>query len=166
MSRAFLNEDKFEQAGDELIERPISPHPNYMTPDGAQSLQSTCERLLKEKASLTKQKDEDAFAKQRLAEIERDLRYYMARLESAILIIPNQQSTEKILFGATVIVEDEFGQTHRFHIVGEDEADVNQHKVSYVSPIAKALLGRRVGDQVVWSRPMGPLRLEIIEFTY
>lgn len=166
MSRAFLNEDKFEQAGDELIERPISPHPNYMTPQGAQLLQSICEMLLNEKASLSKQKEEDAFAKQRLAEIERDLRYYMARLESAIVIDPKHQPTEKILFGALVTVEDEHGQLHQFHIVGEDEADVNQHKVSYVSPIAKALLGRREGEQVVWSRPVGPLRLEIVEFTY
>lgn len=166
MSRAFLNEDKFEQAGDELIERPLSPHPNYITPHGAKQLQSVCEGLLNEKATLARRKDEDAFAKQRLAEIERDLRYYMARLETAIVIDPEQQSAEQVLFGAKVSVEDEHGDTHLFTIVGEDEADVSQNKVSYVSPIAKALLGRRAGDHVIWQRPIGPLSLEIIEITY
>lgn len=70
------------------------------------------------------------------------------------------------MFGAIVKVEDEAGELLEFHVVGEDEADIAQHKVSYVSPIAKALIGRKVGDSVRWKRPAGILELEIIEINY
>jgi transcription elongation factor GreB len=71
-----------------------------------------------------------------------------------------------VLFGATVEVEDEAGNCLHFTIVGEDEADIAHNKVSYVSPIAKALIGRKVGDSVMWKRPAGNLSLDIIEINY
>jgi transcription elongation factor GreB len=63
-------------------------------------------------------------------------------------------------------VVDEDGEQQQFQIVGEDEADIAQHKVSYVSPLAKALLGRKVGDSSTWQRPAGPLQLDILNIEY
>lgn len=166
MSRAFVNEERFEQAGgEELVDRPISEHPNYVTPTGAMQLQTQEEQLVAELNSL-KDAHDDTFAKDKVAEIERDLRYVRARLDSAILVDPKTQSHETVLFGATVEVEDEEGNRHTFHIVGEDEADASINKVSWVSPLAKSLIGQKIGDTVVWQRPAGNLNLEILDIHY
>lgn len=166
MSRAFVNEERFEQAGgEELVDRPISEHPNYVTPTGALELQSQEEALVAELNAL-KDAHDDTFAKDKVAEIERDLRYVRARLDSAILVDPKAQSHESILFGATVEVQDDEGVRYIFHIVGEDEADVNLSKVSWVSPLAKALIGQKVGDTVTWQRPIGDTTLQILDFHY
>ena len=166
MSRAFVNEERFEQAGgEELVDRPISEHPNYVTPSGALALQTQEEALVSELNSLKDQHD-DTFAKDKVAEIERDLRYVRARLESAILVDPKTQDHQTVLFGATVDVRDENGGSHSFHIVGEDEADASINKVSWVSPLAKSLIGQKVGDTVLWQRPAGNLTLEILDIHY
>jgi transcription elongation factor GreB len=165
MSRAFLNEDKFEQAGDELVERPVSPHPNYVTPAGLVQLQSEAFRLEALRKQLIAKKD-DPFALQLKAEAERDLRYYAARLDSAIVVDPAGQPVNEVRFGATVDVEDEEGKSQQFAIVGEDEADVAQNKVSWVSPLARALIGGHVGDIVKWRRPAGDMELEITGIRY
>lgn len=166
MSRAFVNEERFEQAGgDELVERPISPHPNYVTPTGALELQTQEESLLAELDTL-KNSTEDTFAKDKIAELERDLRYVRARLDSAILVDPITQSHETVLFGASVEVRDSEGNQHVFHIVGEDEANAAINKVSWVSPLAKSLIGQKIGDTVTWQRPAGDLTLEILDIHY
>jgi transcription elongation GreA/GreB family factor len=165
MSRGFVKEDDLEHAGTDLPERPVSPHPNYVSPAGLKALESNAMALDKERASLISQKDNES-AKQRIAVIDRELRYLSTRLEQAILVEPAKQDKDTILFGATVEVEDEHGKLLQFHIVGEDEADIAQQKVSYVSPIAKALIGRKVGDVVAWQRPAGILELEVIKISY
>lgn len=165
MSRGFVKEDDLEHAGTDLPERPISVHPNYVTPEGLKQLESKADSLDKERATLVAIKDDET-AKQKLAVVDRDLRYLSARLEQAILVDPANQDKNTALFGATVTVEDEEGNFSKFHIVGEDEADIAQQKVSYISPIAKALIGRKVGDSVTWQRPAGLLQLEIIEINY
>lgn len=165
MSRAFVNEERFEQAGNDIIERPISAHPNYMTPTGALELQTLEESLLAELDTL-KNSTEDTFAKDKIAELERNLRYVGARLDSAILVDPKTQSHETALFGATVEVKDSDNARHTFHIVGEDEADATISKVSWVSPLAKALIGHKVGDMVTWHRPAGDISLEILDIRY
>lgn len=165
MSRAFLNEDKFEQAGDELVERPISPETNYVTVNGLQQLQQEFDRLEALRLKLTAIKN-DPFAAQQLAEVARDLRYYSARLESAIVVDTSQHPQDEVRFGAVVGVEDEDGQRLQFTIVGEDEADIAQHKVSWASPLAKALMGHKVGDSVNWKRPAGNTELVITAVTY
>lgn len=165
MSRAFLNEDKLEQAGDELVERPISPHPNYVTPRGLRLLQEEAARLEALRRQLLEKRD-DAFVARQLAETERDLRYYHARLESALCIDPTSQPADEVRFGAIVEVEDETGQPHRFEIVGEDEADITRNRVSWVSPLARALIGHSVGDSVTWQRPAGDLALTITAIHY
>jgi transcription elongation factor GreB len=165
MSRGFVKEDDLEHAGTDLPERPVSSHPNYVTPEGLRQLKNNANELDKERSTLVYIKDDEA-AKQKLAIVDRDLRYLSARLEQAILVEPANQDKSVALFGATVKVEDEEGNILRFHIVGEDEADITQQKVSYVSPIAEALIGRKVGDSVTWKRPAGLLQLEIIEINY
>jgi transcription elongation factor GreB len=165
MSRGFVKEDDLEHAGTDLPERPVSSHPNYVTPEGLRQLKNKANELDKERTTLVTIKDDEA-AKQKLAIVDRDLRYLSARLEQAILVEPANQDKSVALFGATVKVEDEEGNILRFHIVGEDEADITQQKVSYVSPIAEALIGRKVGDSVTWKRPAGLLQLEIIEINY
>jgi len=170
MSRGFVKEDDLEHAGTDLPERPLSAHPNYVTPQGLLLLEAEASKLYKLHASLIGLKD-DAISQQQLANIDRDLRYVSARLEHAILVNPNaaentMQEKNQVLFGATVVVEDEEGSHQTFIIVGEDEADIAQQKVSYVSPIAKALIGRKIGESVLWQRPAGNMQLEIISITY
>lgn len=165
MSRGFVKEDDLEHAGTDLPERPVSRHPNYVTPVGLQQLEDAANTLDKERASLIGDKDNET-AKQRLAVIDRDLRYLSVRLKDAILVVPANQDKSTVLFGAKVKVEDEAGELLEFHLVGEDEADIAQHKVSYISPIAEALIGRKVGDSVRWNRPAGLLELEIIKISY
>ena len=166
MSRAFVNEERFEQAGgEELVDRPISEFANYVTPTGALALQDQEAALMAELAPI-KKSAEDAFNKDKVAELERDLRYVRARLDSAILVDPVGQDHQTVLFGASVTVQDDVGQAHCFHIVGEDEADAGINKVSYVSPLAKSLIGQKVGDNVTWLRPAGNLNLEILDIHY
>jgi transcription elongation factor GreB len=165
MSRGFVKEDDLEHAGTDIPERPVSQHPNYVTPLGLQQLRDAVENLESVRLNFINRK-EDPNAQQQLAKIDRDLRYFFARLESAQRVEPTEQPQDVVLFGARVLVEDEDGEMHHFHIVGEDEADITQQKVSYVSPIAKALIGRKVGDQVTWHRPAGKMTLEIIEIHY
>lgn len=165
MSRAFVNEDNVGPAGADLVERPVSPHPNYVTPSGALELQAWEEDLVARLDTL-KQSADDTFTKERIAEVERDLRYVHARLESVILVDPAGQDHDSVLFGATIEVENDEGERYNFHIVGEDEADAQLDKVSWISPLAKALLGHKVGDTVVWQRPAGNMNLEILDIHY
>jgi transcription elongation factor GreB len=88
-----------------------------------------------------------------------------ARLESALVTKPDEASSQ-VLFGATVTVEDENGDSYTYEIVGEDEADIKANKVSWTSPLAKALIGHKVGETVVWMRPAGNSLLEIIAIKY
>jgi transcription elongation factor GreB len=164
MNRAFVKEDNDALAGEDLPERPISPGTNYVTPAGLESLHATVEQLHAEHARL-KQAAED-FDRPELARIERDLRYYQARLESAIPVNVAAQPRDEVRFGASVQAEDESGTTHTFTIVGEDEADVVNGKVSWQSPLAFALIGARVGDTVTWKRPAGETRLEVMDIRY
>ncbi len=165
MSRGFVKEDDLELAGTDLPERPISEHPNYVTPTGLAQLEAQVEALSAKHSALSPQK-EDPIISQQLAVIERDLRYFEARLEQAILVEAGQDEPTIVVFGTSVMVEDEEGNQHAFQIVGEDEADVNANKVSYVSPLAKALIGHRAGETVKWMRPAGNVLLDIISITY
>lgn len=165
MSRGFVKEDDLERSGTDVPERPISEHVNYVTPAGLQQLQQALKQLDTERLQLADHKDEPS-AQQKLAEIDRDLRYFSAKLESAQLVDPAQQPRHRVLFGAKVTIEDETGEQSVFQIVGEDEADIAQRKVSYVSPVAKALLGRKVGDNTIWQRPAGPISLDILNIDY
>lgn len=164
MSRAFVKGDDSDLSGEEVPERPISPHPNYVTPLGLSQLRDKYEALIARHAQL-KAAAED-FDKPKLTEIERDLRYFSQRLESAIPVDVSSEPQDEVHFGATVKTEFAEGEVHEFTIVGEDEADVATGKVSWQSPLAKALIGARVGDTVRWRRPAGDTELEILQIRY
>ena len=165
MSRAFVKENDLEHAGTDLPERPQSEHPNYVTPAGLAGLRAQLDQLEQERLGLVPRKD-DPIVRQRMAMIDRDLRYVRGRLERAIPVDPAGQSADTVLFGAIVNLEDEAGDRHEYAIVGEDEADIARNKVSWVSPLARALMGARVGDTVKWRRPAGDLELEIVSIDY
>ena len=164
MSRGFVKEDDLEHAGTDVPERLVSAHPNYVTANGYVQLQQQAAVLEREIASLSANK-EDAGTQQKLAVLNRDLRYISARLESALVTKPDAAS-QLVLFGAQVTVKDENGDSHTYEIVGEDEADIKANKVSWTSPLAKARIGHKIGENVVWARPAGNTTLEIIAIHY
>ncbi len=164
MSRAFVKDDNEDRPSEELPERPVSDAPNYVTPDGMRLLRERVDELSREHARL--REAGEAFEKPQLAVNERDLRYFQSRLETAIVVDVASEPKDEVHFGATVKTEDEEGNANSFTIVGEDEADVKKHKISWVSPLAKALLGSRVGDTVTWNRPAGSTTLEVLEISY
>ena len=165
MSRAFVKELDGDQVPDDLPDLPQSPHSNYTTPGGLADLKRRLAEALATKKALGSKPDQLA-SKLSLAEISRQIRFLQGRIERAIVTDPHAQPHDKVCFGATVQVEDEAGQDNTVTIVGEDEADADSGKVSWVSPLATALLGTRVGDVVVWKRPAGDLELEVLNIRY
>ncbi len=151
MSVAFTKDEDHEAAAANLPDRPISPHPNLVTPEGLAQLEAG---FVQAKAAYSAAQaagliNEDRTA---MARATRDLRYYTARRGSAQLIAP-VSAPERVVFGCTVTVTREAKNTkdwreQTFRIVGEDEADPAQGSVSYVSPLARALQGRETGDEV------------------
>jgi transcription elongation factor GreB len=166
MSRAFVKESDEDHSAGELPERPLSTHANYVTPAGLEQLQVRVRQLQERRERLSAQALEDPMEKQQLREVERDFRYFKAQLERAIVVDPAGQPQELVHFGAVVRIVDEDGKTHRFSIVGDDEADVAAGKISWASPLAKAMIGSRVGDTVIWHRPAGDTEVEIAEVFY
>lgn len=153
MSRAFVKENDLEHAGIDIPERPVSQLPNYVTPNGHKQLKETI-HLIETEIKSIKELEDSPENKQNKMKLERDLRYYLKRFETAILIDTHEDSN-KVLFGAHVILIDESDETYKFQIVGEDEADIKQNKLSYVSPLAKELIGSSIGDEVIWIRADG-----------
>lgn len=164
MSRAFVKESDEDLVSDELPERPQSPYPNYVTPAGLTQLQAQYAALQDRRARLVAA--DDPLAKQHVRQVQRDLRYFQQRLESAILVEVSGQPRDEVHFGAIVDVADENGERRTFSIVGEDEADVGAGKISWSSPLGKAMIGSKVGDNVVWKRPAGDTGLEILGIHY
>jgi transcription elongation GreA/GreB family factor len=147
MSVAFTREDSAETASEiEFPERPISPHPNFVTPAGLALLKKGLAEATS--AYALAQTIEDVNERRRAsASSGRDLRYFAARVKNAQL--KNEPATcDAVAFGHTVTFEREDGRKQSFRIVGEDEADPARGTISYVSPVAKALMGKSVGDSV------------------
>ena len=165
MSRAFVKEPDGDEVADTQPELPISPHPNYVRPQGLAKLKERLAKLLQQRCVLAADPD-DLLKRTPLAQAQREIRYLEARIEQAIPIDPASQPTERVAFGATVEVADEEEQIQRFTIVGEDEADPTAGLVSWRSPLARALQDAEVGDLIVWERPMGDLELEVRSIRY
>lgn len=144
MSVAFTKEEDSEAAAADLPDRPISPHPNLVTAAGLAQLDA---ELAKARAAYAAaQAGGDVSAdRTAMARATRDLRYYGARRASAQLTTPDL-ALDTVQFGRKVTFEREDGRRQTFAIVGEDEADPAQGSVSYISPLARALLGKSVGD--------------------
>lgn len=160
MSRAFTKEIDDDVATDELPARPVSPNPNYVTPMGARLLHDKVRELQALRHELTG--SDDIAIRQRLKSVERDLRYYDERARTAVLVNPSTQSDNHVHFGSTVEVVDPEDNTLCFSIVGEDEADVTSGKISWVSPLARALMDAQVNDTVIWQRPAGDIELTVV----
>jgi transcription elongation GreA/GreB family factor len=166
MSRAFVKDSDDDLAAGELPERPLSAHPNYVTPHGLERLQARLRELQEEHERLAPLARDESDAKRKLRVVERDLRYFNAQLERAIVVDLHGQPRDEVHFGAAVRIRDEEDRLHAFTIVGDDEADVAAGKVSWASPLAKAMIGARVGDTVIWRRPAGDAEVEIVEISY
>lgn len=166
MSRAFVKESDDDFSADELPERPVPAHANYVTPHGLEQLRSRARELADQHEQLRAVAADDSEAKRKLREVERDQRYVSAQLERAELVDPVQQPHAEVRFGATVEVEDADGLIQEFSIVGDDEADVAVGKISWGSPLARSLLGSKTGDVVKWQRPAGVAEVEIVAIRY
>jgi transcription elongation factor GreB len=166
MSRAFVKESDDDLAAGELPERPLPPHANYVTPRGLELLKARVRELNEQHEQYKRDADEDSAAKQKVREIDRDLRYFRAQLERAELVDTTHQPHDEVRFGATVKIVDEDQHEHEFSIVGEDEADVAAGLISWASPLARALIGAKVGDAVTWHRPAGEAEVQIVDVRY
>ncbi|EJN39150.1 transcription elongation factor [Pseudomonas sp. GM84] len=160
MSRAFVNEDQAAAQADQPVERRVSDQPNYLTASGLRQLQQRVAELNALRSEL--QAQGEGADKQRLADTERDLRYFSARVQSA-QVVPAATSTDKVQIGSRVRFVDEQDQEHVVQLVGEDEADAGRGLINWGSPLGRALLGAEAGDEVVWRRPAGDQSIEIIE---
>jgi transcription elongation GreA/GreB family factor len=141
MSRAFVRESEGGEAFEDLPDRSISPH-HLVTPAGLARMDAEIESL--EKRVTDAQVRDD---KAEVARLSRDLRYWSARRVSAE-VVPPPTDTSHVRFGAEVTFEREDGRQQTYRIVGEDEADPAKGSLSYISPLAQALMGKEVGDTV------------------
>jgi transcription elongation GreA/GreB family factor len=141
MSKAFTREDD-EDGAAELPDRIISLAPNLVTPEGLAAIEAEIERRSREHADAVVAGDKDAIVR-----AARELRYWTARRQSAQLM-DRPRDAARVGFGSTVTIEREDGRRAAWRIVGEDEADPAKGMISHVAPVARALMGREVGDTV------------------
>lgn len=146
MSVAFTREEDLEATAADLADRPISPHPNLVTPEGLAAIEA---ELASARAAYTAAQVQGSIESDRtaMARATRDLRYWSARRASAQLVEPTEDDGA-VRFGGSVSIEREDGRAQTWRIVGEDEADPAAGSVSHVSPLARAVMGKRVGDEV------------------
>jgi transcription elongation factor GreB len=186
MSKAFTKEDDggLDSDGDDDVAEasqfkiPTGSR-NYITPAGAERLKAELHKLLyTERGELVKtitwaasngdrsENGDYIYGKRRLREIDRRIRFLSKRLEAAEIIDPQTQKSDRVLFGARVTVRDEEDRQRTYRIVGIDEVNLALFEVSWISPVAKALLNSKVGDTVVLRTPKGEEDLEVISIQY
>lgn len=175
VSKAFTRES------DDLPDPPAAARPslalppgakNYLTPDGAQRLREELDRLVQvERPRLaTEMKAQsssgDTSHQRPLQVLDQRIHFLQQSLESAVVVTPPGAPEDRVRFGATVTVRDRSGDESRYRIVGVDETDPDLGWVSWLSPIAKALLHARLGQRVRFKFPSGEKELEIVAITY
>jgi transcription elongation GreA/GreB family factor len=145
LSVAFTKEDSAETASETLLpDRPVSPHPNLVTEAGLKALGFQLQQA--REAYQTAQTIEDVNERRRQAANPlRDVRYFAARVRTA-QVITDPTSTDTVAFGSAVTFKRDDGRVQKYRIVGEDEADPKSGTISFVSPVARRLMGRAVGD--------------------
>jgi transcription elongation factor GreB len=154
MSKAFTKEDGAEPIELKASGPKLPPGAkNYMTPAGAVRVRDELSRLLSLPVTIQKQE-------------ELRILYLQERLNDLVVVDPLQQSFESVRFGATVTLNNDKGETKTYQIVGIDEADPLKGRVSWISPLARALLGSEAGDVVTLNNPRGKEELEIIQVSY
>ena len=181
MNRAFVREADGDD--DESLEPSLKLPPgtrNYITPAGHARLREELEELVKRErpkivdivswAASNGDRSENGdyiYGKRRLREIDRRIRFLSKRLDIAEIVDPLRQGdNDQVFFGATVTVADVEGVESTYTIVGVDEADVNRSRISWISPLARALLKAREGDSIRFQSPVGIRELEIVAVSY
>lgn len=173
-SRATIDKD-----GDDAPALPANTK-NYVTPAGFRKLKDEALHLIdRERPDLVKvvqwaasngDRSENAdyiYGKRRLREIDRRIRFLTKRLDAAVVVDPStRETTDQVFFGATVTVLHENGTEKVYSIVGIDEANASRNLISWISPLARALLKAREGDVVVLRSPSGEEELEVIAVEY
>jgi transcription elongation factor GreB len=178
MSKAFVKEEDDAPQSEAAAPKPAATGKNYITPAGYARLKAELKQLVEvERPEVVKtvawaaalgDRSENAdyiYGKRRLREIDRRVRFLIKRLESAQVVHSAGRDTDQVFFGATVKLKSESGEK-TVTIVGVDEVDPARGRVSWVSPIAKALLKARAGDTVTLRSPAGEQQLEILEVSY
>jgi len=184
MSKAFTREDDGAAPDDDFDAEEQNPIPpgskNYLTPLGWRRMRDELSWLVKtERPQVTSvvswaaklgDRSENAdyqYGKKRLREIDRRIRYLTKRLEAAEVVDPaTREETDQVFFGATVTYATAAGEQQTIHIVGIDETDLARNYVSWISPVARALIKAREGDTVSLRTPGGDEQLEILEVRY
>ncbi|MFH1728666.1 MAG: transcription elongation factor GreB [Pseudomonadota bacterium] len=157
----------------------MNSRPNYITPAGEKKLRDELSFLLNDErpkvvevvawAAGNGDRSENGdyiYGKKRLREIDKRIRFLIKRMDLIQIIDPKKQKSDVIVFGATVTVENEDGDFKTYQIVGIDETEAGLGRISWTSPIGKALLGRKVGDDVEVKAPNGLIELSIVKVVY
>ena len=181
MSKAFTNEETQENEPDENeATDPLNGEKNYLTPIGQAALQREyAELFYKERPKIVEivswaagngdrsENGDYIYGKKRLREIDKRVRYLSKQLERAIIVDPAaQQQLKQVFFGARVTYARADGSEHNVQLVGVDEVDIERNKISWLSPVAKAMMKAKIGDTVRAQMPGGPEMLEILAITY
>jgi transcription elongation factor GreB len=183
MSKAFTKEDAAHDAdaGGEDVPAPALPRggKNYLSPAGFARLKAELRELVEvERPEVVKtvawaasngdrsENGDYIYGKKRLREIDRRVRFLIKRLENAEVVHSSGRDTDQVFFGAAVRVRSATGEERAVTILGVDEADPARGVVSWISPIARALLKASAGDTVSVRTPLGEEKLEILEVTY
>lgn len=182
MSKAFTKESDHDEDDEVAAPELRLPHqaPNYITPEGHARLHQELDHLIRtERPSVVEtvawaasngdrsENGDYIYGKRRLREIDRRIRFLTKRLEAAQVVDPLRQAgNDQIFFGATVTVLDERDERHTYQIVGVDETDLSKGRISWVSPLARALIKAREGDTITFRSPSGQRQLEVEAVRY
>jgi transcription elongation factor GreB len=180
MSKAFTKEsDGDDDTDDEVVEAPRPKGTQHITKEGFDALQAELHRLWKvERPKITEEvsvaaaqgdRSENAeyiYGKKKLREIDRRVRYLQRRLDAVTIVVPSREQLGRVFFGAWFTIEDEEEKTLTYRIVGTDEIDLAARKISVASPVAQALIGKRVGDTTIVQRPKGPTEVTVMKVWY
>ncbi|MCG2579118.1 transcription elongation factor GreB [Dechloromonas sp. XY25] len=181
MNKAFVRESDGED--DEELEPSLklpAGTRNYITPAGHARLKDELEHLVKRErphvveivawAASNGDRSENGdyiYGKRRLREIDRRIRFLTKRLDFAEVVDPLRQGdNDQVFFGARVTIADQDGQENTYTIVGVDEADVARGRISWVSPLARALIKAKEGDSIRFQSPVGVREIDILEVVY
>jgi len=179
MSKAFVKEDQEPEEEELDATAGLPSGKNYITPKGAQRLRDELKQLLDvDRPEVVKtvswaasngdrsENGDYIYGKRRLREIDKRIRFLTKRLEIAEIVDPKEKSGDTVLFGATVDLEMEDGKRKTLSIVGIDETDVGRGRISWISPIGKALLQAKKGDTIILRTPKGEEDVTILEVRY
>ena len=183
MNKAFTRETDGDDDEDDAPEAASSlPQGtrNYITPGGYARIKTELDQLLRSErphivevvhsAALNGGRSENGdyiYGKRRLREIDRRIRFLTRRLDLAEVVDPERrEGADQVFFGATVTIGDEQGEEQIYQIVGVDETDFSRGRISWVSPLARALLKSREGDRVRFQSPAGWREIEVLEIDY